>query len=62
VLILNQQHLERILDVFVDHDNRHRPSSAVARVTGARTASFDAVGMRRSYTLRRDRLGGVVHE
>jgi putative transposase len=33
LLILNQQHLERILEVFVDHYNGHRPHRAlVARV------------------------------
>src|SRR5262249_11280948 len=30
LLILNQQHLERILEVFVDHYNGHRPHRALS--------------------------------
>jgi putative transposase len=30
LLILNQSHLQRILDVFVDHYNRHRPHRALS--------------------------------
>src|SRR5262245_5368154 len=30
LLILSQQHLERILTAFVDHDNRHRPHRALS--------------------------------
>ena len=30
LLVLNQQHLERILEVFVDHYNRHRPHRALS--------------------------------
>jgi transposase InsO family protein len=30
LLILNDQHLERILDVFVQHYNGHRPHRALA--------------------------------
>jgi hypothetical protein len=30
LLILNQQHLERIVRVFVDHDNGHRPHRALS--------------------------------
>jgi transposase InsO family protein len=30
LLILNQQHLERVLTVFVDHYNGHRPHRALA--------------------------------
>jgi len=29
LLILNQQHLERVLAVFVDHYNVHRPHRAL---------------------------------
>src|SRR5262245_44805917 len=30
LLILNQQHLERILEVFIDHYNGHRPHRALS--------------------------------
>ena len=64
VLILNQQHLERVLDVFVDHHNGHRPHRALSLVPPeARprpVASAPASGGAR--VLRRDRLRGVVHE
>jgi transposase InsO family protein len=63
LLILNQQHLERTLAVFVDHYNRHRPHRALSlvppesrRPTANVSASCDAC------ILRRDRLGGVVRE
>jgi transposase InsO family protein len=63
LLILNQQHLERILEGFVDHYNGHRPHRALSlaspeprRPAAIVAASGDA------RILRRDRLGGVVHE
>jgi transposase InsO family protein len=61
LLILNQQHLERILGVFVDHYNRHRPHRALClapRDPRRPAASASA----HSRILRRDRLGGVMHE
>ena len=37
LLILNQQHLERVLEVFVTHYNQHRPHRAlVSRATRAK--------------------------
>jgi putative transposase len=63
LLILNQQHVERVLQGFIDHYNGHRPHRALSltppearRPTPPPSASGDA-GI-----LRRDRLGGVVHE
>jgi putative transposase len=63
LLILNQQHLERVLQAFIDHYNGHRPHRALSltppearRPTPMPSASGDA------RILRRDRLGGVVHE
>jgi len=64
LLILNDQHLERILDVFVEHYNGHRPHRALAlmppRPTRPPAASATEWGEAR--VQRRDRLGGVVHE
>src|SRR5262249_18995753 len=62
LLILNHQHLERILEVFVDHDNGHRPHRSLSlappepRWTAASVSTGDA------RILRRDRLGGVIRE
>jgi putative transposase len=63
LLILNQPHLERILVVFVDHYNGHRPHRALslAPPEPRRPATtMSACGDAR--VLRRDRLGGLVHE
>ena len=62
MLILNQQHLERILEVFVTHYNEHRPHRALSLVPPEprRASVASAAGERRVH--RRDRLGGVVHE
>jgi len=63
LLILNQQHLNRVLQAFVDDYKGHRPHRALSltppeprRPAATVSASGDA------RVLRRDRLGGVVHE
>ena len=64
LLILNHQHLERVLDVFVEHYNEHRPHRALAltppRPIRPPVARPTECGEGR--VQRRDRLGGVVHE
>ena len=64
LLILSQQHLERVLAVFVDHYNVHRPHRALALTPphppGPSFAPATAWGEARIQ--RRDRLGGVVRE
>ena len=63
LLILNQPHLGRIFTAFVDHYNRHRPHRALALAPPEPrrpTATVSASGNGR--VVRRDRLGGVVHE
>jgi putative transposase len=64
LLILNDQHLVRVLNVFVEHYNGHRPHRALAltppRPTGPQVAA--ATGWCEARVQRRDRLGGVVHE
>jgi transposase InsO family protein len=63
LLIVNRRHLERVLRVFVDHYNSHRPHRSLnleppdpparkLRVVRAPTAGVE----------RRDCLGGLVHE
>jgi len=58
-LILNRRHLERVLRVFVDHYNAHRPHCSLdltPPVTHERPAASS-----RELKLR-DRLGGLIHE
>jgi putative transposase len=60
---MNRRHLERVLRVFVDHYNTHRPHRSLnlappdpserrVRVARPPTAGVE----------RRDRLGGLIHE
>ena len=63
LLILNDQPLERVLDVFEEHYNGHRPHRALAltpprrtRPPVAPTTEWGEPGVQR-----RDRLGCVVH-
>jgi len=63
LLILNQQHLEQILAAFVDHYNGHRPHRALSLVPPAsRRPAATVSASRDARIVRRDRLGGVVHE
>jgi hypothetical protein len=64
LLILNTQHLERVLDVFVEHYNGHRPHRALALTPPrpARPPMVPATEWGEARVQRRDRLGGVVHE
>jgi transposase InsO family protein len=64
LLVLNRRHLERVLRVFVDHYNGHRPHRALSltppdqeRQT-LRLATFSG----HARVERRDRLGGLIHE
>jgi putative transposase len=64
LLILSDQHLERVLDVFVEHYNGHRPHRALAltpprptRPPVAPTTEWAEASVQR-----RDRFAGVVHE
>jgi putative transposase len=64
LLILNDQRLDRVLNVFVAHYNGHRPHRALAltppRATRPPVASTTEWG--EAPVQRRDRLGGLVHE
>jgi hypothetical protein len=61
-LILDAQHLERFLDVFVEHYNGHRPHRALALTPPQPTRPPVALATERAEARiqRRDRLGGVV--
>jgi len=64
LLIVNRRHLERVLRVFVDHYNVHRPHRSldltppVASGCDDRIVSCSPSGE----VKRRDRLGGLIHE
>ena len=62
VLILNDEHLERVLDVFVDHYNGHRPHRALALTPPCPARPAGATAWAETRVQRRDHLGGVVHE
>jgi putative transposase len=62
LLILNHQHLERVLAVFVEHYNGHRPHRALALTPPGPARSAVATACGEARVQRRDRLGGVVHE
>jgi len=60
LLILNRRHLERVLRLYADHDNRERPHRALELMpplTDAPTGRPPPVAIRR-----RDRLSGLIHE
>jgi putative transposase len=60
LLILNRRHLERVLRVYVNHCNMHRPHRALELQPPQRAEPppTPAIGEIR----RRDRLGGPMHE
>jgi transposase InsO family protein len=62
MLILNQQHLARVLDVFVTHYNEHRPHRALSVVPPEPRRASVAFSAGELRVHRRDRLGGVVYE
>jgi putative transposase len=64
LLIVNRRHLERVLRVFVDHDNSHRPHRAL-NLGPPEPSTRRLHALRRPPTApieRRERLGGLIHE
>jgi putative transposase len=61
MLITGERRLRLVLTVYVDHYNLHRPHRALQQdpPAGRTHPSADVPGMR---VLRRDRLGGLIHE
>ena len=64
LLIMNRRHLERVLPVFVDHYNTHRPHRSLNLAPPEPSEpSVDAVRAHQPLAIeRRDRLGGLIHE
>jgi putative transposase len=64
ILIINRRHLERVLRIFVDHYNGHRPHRALNLTPpkqGRQTLRL-APSSKTDRVERRDRLGGLIHE
>jgi putative transposase len=61
MLIAGERHLRLVLGEFADQYNVHRPHRSLQQVPPAGRAHppVEATGMR---VLRRDRLGGLIHE
>jgi putative transposase len=60
LLILNRRHLERLLRVYVEHDNTHRPHRALSlQPPQPREPPPSAIV---GEIQRHDRLGGLIHE
>ena len=65
LLIVNRRHLERVLGIFVDHYNAHRPHRSLDLAPPAATVGERPVVCsdgKRHDVKRRDRLGGLIHE
>jgi putative transposase len=64
LVILNRRHLERVLRVYVDHYNRQRPHRALdlRPPEPERPTPRLACSARPGDVMRRDRLGGLIHE
>jgi putative transposase len=63
LLIMNRRQLERVLRVFVDHYNTHRPHRSL-NLAPPEQSEQRASAVRQSTAAieRRDRLGGLIHE
>jgi putative transposase len=70
LLVVNARHLERILQVYAQHYNEHRPHQGLSQQIPARSlpssvmATMPAVPStsHTRHAHRRDRLGGLIHE
>jgi transposase InsO family protein len=64
LLIIGSGHLERVLRIYVEHYNRHRPHRALGlKPPGPTAAGLTLVGGARRVQVRRsDLLGGLLHE
>jgi putative transposase len=61
MLIVNQRQLHHAITEYVDHFNGHRPHRSLGQAAPLRPLP-DPVSGHPIHVLRRDRLGGLVHE
>jgi putative transposase len=63
LLIVNRRHLERVLRIFADHYNSHRPHRSLnLRPPEPSARRLRALRPPTAAIERRDRLGGLIHE
>ena len=63
LLILNRRHLERVLRVFVDHYNAHRPHRSLNLKPPDPASRKHSVAHQPTTAVeRRDTIGGLIHE
>jgi transposase InsO family protein len=63
LLIVNRRHLERVLPVYVEHYNAHRPHRALQQRAPSGVPQPDSVTVVALDSVRRqDVLGGLIHE
>jgi putative transposase len=63
LLILNRRHLERVLRVFVDHYNAHRPHRSLSLKPPDPASRKHSVAHQPTTVVeRRDMIGGLIHE
>jgi len=63
LLIADRRHLERVLRVYVNHYNSHRPHRSRGLAPPHPTPpTLRAIDRARTSVHRRDRLGGLIHE
>jgi putative transposase len=60
LLLVGRGHLEQVLRIDLEHDNRHRPHRALGLAAPSPSAGLTLVGADRGR--RRDLLGGLPHE
>jgi transposase InsO family protein len=61
LLVFNAGHAERVLAVFIDHYNRHRAHRSL-KLMPPNGRSVPGLHPHPASVIRRDRLGGVIHE
>ncbi|WP_246192848.1 integrase core domain-containing protein [Kitasatospora atroaurantiaca] len=63
VLITGERHLRLVIDEYADHHNQHRPHRSLGQrcPDGVSTPEPHAAADQ-SHVIRRDRLGGLIHE
>jgi putative transposase len=63
LLVVNRRHLERVLRVFLDHYNTHRPHRSLdLKAPDPATRKLPVLHPPPAVIERRDRLGGLIHE
>jgi putative transposase len=63
LLVVNRRHLERVLHVFADHYNRHRPHRSLnLTAPDPSVRALRVVDPPSAAVVRRDRLGGLIRE